>query len=766
MGPDTKSDSGHHELHGTLPPGTRLRNYELISVLGQGAFGITYLARDTLLGRELAIKEYLPSSLAVREGGTTVVPRSTQLAEDFVWGRERFLDEARTLVTLESVPAVVRVYDYLEANGTAYMVMALARGETLEQRLKREGSLPPPIVERLLHRLLDGLEQVHATGFLHRDIKPANIILDAKNNPTLIDFGASRASMAHRTTAMTAVFTPRYAAAEQHTSDEQGPWTDIYGLSVTLYCAVAGRPPPTAVERILNDRYQPLTELKPADFPHEMLRAIDAGLAVRAADRPQSIAAWRESFASNQEWPDDATVVDRRLRRALEPAVPANERSGSQPSPAVPARVSGRKRGALYAGGATAAILLAAGYFVFVSRTGQPEAGGKVDTELAARHQSDDAADAETKRQAEAAALAKAQAERQQAEAEARQKAEAEAKRRAEVEAQQRAEADAKQKADAEAKRKADAEAKQKADAEAKQKADAEAKQKADAEAKQKAEAEAKQKADAEAKRKADAEAKKADAEAKQKADAEAKQKADAEAKQKADAEAKQKADAEAKRKADAEAKQKADDEAKQRADAEAKQKADAEAKQRADAAAKQKADAEAKQKAEAEAKQKADDEAKQRADAEAKQKADAAADAAARKAAAEAAETALQLTSADRQRLQAALTVLGFDTRGSDGVLGPRSRDMIAAWQRARSQPDTGFLSATQPEALLREASLESARKPADQQPVTIKRQKAEETKPTLSANDPRCKNILQYSQLTGALSDEDRAYLRDRCR
>ena len=127
MGPDTKSDSGQHELHGALAPGTRLRNYELISVLGQGAFGITYLARDTLLGRELAIKEYLPTSLALREGGTTVVPRSTQLAEDFVWGRERFLDEARTLVTLEGVPAVVRVYDYLEANGTAPMCASTPR---------------------------------------------------------------------------------------------------------------------------------------------------------------------------------------------------------------------------------------------------------------------------------------------------------------------------------------------------------------------------------------------------------------------------------------------------------------------------------------------------------------------------------------------------------------------------------------------------------------------------------------------------------------
>jgi len=286
----------------------------------------------------------------------------------------------------------------------------------------------------------------------------------------------------------------------------------------------------------------------------------------------------------------------------------------------------------------TAAAVLAAGYFMFVSQTGQPETPPKVDTEVAARHQSQDAADAEAKRQAEAA-LAKAQAERQ------------------------RAEAEAKQKADAEAKRKADAEAKLKADAEAKQKADAEAKQKADAEAKQKADAEAKQKADAEAK-------------------------------------------------------------------------------------------------------QKADDEAKQRADAEVRQKAEAAADDAARKAAAETAETALQLTSADRQRLQVALTVLGFDTRGSDGVFGPRSREMIASWQRAHSQPDTGFLSAAQPEALLRDASLETARKPADQQPVIIKRQKAEDTKPALSASDPRCKSILQYSQLTGALSDEDRAYLRDRCR
>src|ERR1043165_5409586 len=113
MGADTDSDVPHGERHGTLPPGTRLRNYELISVLGQGAFGITYRARDTLLGREVAIKEYLPTALAVRSHGATVVPRSSDDAETFKWGRDRFLEEARTLVTLEGAPSVVRVYDFL-----------------------------------------------------------------------------------------------------------------------------------------------------------------------------------------------------------------------------------------------------------------------------------------------------------------------------------------------------------------------------------------------------------------------------------------------------------------------------------------------------------------------------------------------------------------------------------------------------------------------------------------------------------------------------
>jgi len=153
----------------------------------------------------------------------SVLPRSTAAAEDFTWGRERFVAEGRTLASLQDASAIVRVFDFLEANGTAYIVMQLLHGETLESRLKRNGPLKPAEIDRILWPLLDGLEQVHNAGFLHRDIKPANILLDDAGNPTLIDFGASRAAMAGRSTALTAIFTPGYAAAEQMTSAKQGP---------------------------------------------------------------------------------------------------------------------------------------------------------------------------------------------------------------------------------------------------------------------------------------------------------------------------------------------------------------------------------------------------------------------------------------------------------------------------------------------------------------------------------------------------------------
>ncbi|MGE0579959.1 serine/threonine-protein kinase, partial [Reyranella sp.] len=305
------------ELRGVLPAGTELRGYEMMAILGQGAFGITYRARDLTLHRDVAIKEYLPTTLALREGHTTVVPRSPEHAEQFAWGRERFLEEARTLARLDRSTAIVRVYDFLEANGTAYMIMALVEGESLSKRLQRDQSLGPEAIEQLLFPLLDGLEEVHAAGFLHRDIKPANIMVDAKGDPTLIDFGASRAAMAQRTTTMTAIFTPGYAAAEQFTSVRLGPWSDIHGLAATLYHAITGHAPPSAIDRIMKDTCVPLAQLQPAGFAPALLAGIDAGLAVRAEDRPQSIADWRSLLRGEDPGASsgEATRVVRRRRR-------------------------------------------------------------------------------------------------------------------------------------------------------------------------------------------------------------------------------------------------------------------------------------------------------------------------------------------------------------------------------------------------------------------------------------------------------------------
>src|SRR5471032_697182 len=142
------------DARGVLPRGMRVGVYEIVSILGQGSFGITYRARDAANDRDVAIKEYFPASLALRDGDSTVLPRSTDVAEEFIWGRERFVEEERTLAKLAGAPAVIRVLDFVEAHGTAYMVMALVEGETLDRKLKRDIRLTQVEIDRLLTPLL------------------------------------------------------------------------------------------------------------------------------------------------------------------------------------------------------------------------------------------------------------------------------------------------------------------------------------------------------------------------------------------------------------------------------------------------------------------------------------------------------------------------------------------------------------------------------------------------------------------------------------
>ncbi len=442
-----------------LQPGQTIGRYEIVSVLGQGGFGITYRARDIQLDREVAIKEYLPSALAVRQDGATVLPRTTKMADDFGWGRDRFVTEGRTLASLHRVPAIVQVFDYLETNGTAYIVMELLSGETLEDRITKNGKLSAEEVDRILWPLLDGLEQVHSAGFLHRDIKPANILLDAAGNPTLIDFGASRAAMAGRSVALTAIFTPGYAAAEQMTSAKQGPWTDIYGLSATLYHAIVGRVPPSAFDRMLNDTYESLATLGLKGFAPGVLAGIDAGLAVAARDRPQSIAGWRPILGMAEAPAADATMVMGKQAAPEVRHVSTLPRASATGAP---------KRTGLWI--AIAVVLLAlvggGGYFAIASRGPDPEMAK-------ARQAAEEAEARRLKAEEESAKLRADNEQRQKAEAERRKADEiAAARQRQEV-----AEAAAKKQFEEETRRKIETElaAQKKSDEDAKRRADEEA---------------------------------------------------------------------------------------------------------------------------------------------------------------------------------------------------------------------------------------------------------------------------------------------------
>ncbi len=280
-----------------LPTGTQLGDFRLDAMIGHGGFGITYRAFDGQLAKVVAVKEYLPVEFAVRRADGQVVPRGARYADDFAWGRERFLDEARALARFRH-PNIVPVLRYFEANGTAYTVMEFEDGRSLAEVLKQTGRrLPPPDVLRLATGLLSGLSAVHAQGFLHRDIKPSNIMIRRDGVPILIDFGAARQAMGGRTRTLTSVLTPQYAPIEQYALDgKQGPWSDIYSAAAVLHHALAGAPPPEAASRIRNDPYKPLEVTQADRFEQPFLAAIDKALAFVPEQRPQTIEAWQALF--------------------------------------------------------------------------------------------------------------------------------------------------------------------------------------------------------------------------------------------------------------------------------------------------------------------------------------------------------------------------------------------------------------------------------------------------------------------------------------
>ena len=293
-----------------LQAGYELHWYRVESVLGKGAFGITYLAHDVNLDRQVAIKEYLPGQFSTRNTDLTVHPTTDAHKEDFAWGLKRFISEAKILTKFEH-PNLVRVFNVFEMNNTAYMVMNYEVGKSLQQILKSRKTLNESELMKIIIPLLDGLEVMHEKGFVHRDIKPGNIFIRRDGSPVLLDFGSARQTRAERGKEMsevqqtvTTLVSPGYAPIEQYSSNSnrQGPWTDIYGLGATLYKAVTGKMPLAAVDRsetIVHDNkdcYQPVSNLGEGRYTEQFLAAIDHAMAFKADERPQDVVEWRTEF--------------------------------------------------------------------------------------------------------------------------------------------------------------------------------------------------------------------------------------------------------------------------------------------------------------------------------------------------------------------------------------------------------------------------------------------------------------------------------------
>ena len=287
--------SGAHEA--ALPLGYMLHEYRLERMLGVGGFGMTYLAHDTNLDAKVAIKEYLPRDLSLRnEVSPEVQPCNEEMRERYQRGLERFLLESRTLAAFRH-PNIVRVSRFFEANHSAYMVMDYELGEGLHTWMRKRlaQGLPPPdekALVRMFVPLLQGLDQVHQAGFLHRDIKPANIyVRDRDGSLVLLDFGAARQTSALAEVGMTSIFSPGYSPFEQYRRHgPQGPWSDLYAMGSVLYWCVTGHRPVDAAARVRDDPQQPASVLAKGKYGAAFLQGIDWALTLDEKSRPQSVA--------------------------------------------------------------------------------------------------------------------------------------------------------------------------------------------------------------------------------------------------------------------------------------------------------------------------------------------------------------------------------------------------------------------------------------------------------------------------------------------
>ena len=281
---DTPAKNKNH-----LSPGTLLQDrYVLGKVLGQGGFGITYIAWDQRLEKPVAVKEFFPTSFAARMTGCNDISCfDDESRHYFESGMKNMLDESRRLAQFTNLKNVVQVLDCIEENGTAYIIMELLRGETVQDILRRDGKMSLEQSMGIMMPILQALEEIHRTGLVHRDVSPDNIFLCEDGQAKLLDFGAARiaSGLDHKT--LSIMLKKGFAPIEQYnTHGTQGSFTDVYAVCATLYKMLTGVTPEDSLSRMTQDKLRPVSDM--VSIPKSIERILQKGMAVQASDRIQT----------------------------------------------------------------------------------------------------------------------------------------------------------------------------------------------------------------------------------------------------------------------------------------------------------------------------------------------------------------------------------------------------------------------------------------------------------------------------------------------
>ncbi len=290
-----------------LPIGYKLRDYKIEGILGSGGFGVTYLAKHIKLETQVAIKEFLPQELSRREDETLAIMPFTNAQDSggYNYHLRKFLQEAKILASIKH-PNIVRVFDFFEANNTAYFVMDFIEGESLKSYIERKGSLNEEEIISIIIPILEGLKEVHHKKYLHRDIAPDNIYLRANGMPMLIDFGAAKNAGKNESTSIAAIVKKGYSPPEQYSLDSNHtPAIDIYAMGSVIYTMISGKTAPESIQRqlaILNDNPDKLEDVVQNysnKYSKNLLLTIVKAMEIKVSNRFQNVGDMQRSLFDN-----------------------------------------------------------------------------------------------------------------------------------------------------------------------------------------------------------------------------------------------------------------------------------------------------------------------------------------------------------------------------------------------------------------------------------------------------------------------------------